>query len=98
MNFQPPVGVTYERIVQFVIASGLAKDEPEETDLRLVRELGLTPDDACLARDRVYGGLVRASTGNSANCPDRNKDPLAYMSYQLAMEDASLVQALYPED
>jgi hypothetical protein len=52
-------------------------------DLR--EDFGLSAEGAELAVDRVCGGIVRAMTGNRANCPDRKKDPIAWMSFQRAI-------------
>ena len=42
---------------------------------------GLSDEDAELAMDRVQGGIVRAITCNLKNKPDKNKDPLAWHSF-----------------
>jgi hypothetical protein len=47
----------------------------------LIDEFGLSADDATLAWDRTFGGLVRASTRNRANCPPQDKDPIAWESF-----------------
>ena len=46
------------------------------------QDFGLTEDDGDLAIDRVQGGVVRAITCNSVNCPEKSKDPLAWYSFQ----------------
>lgn len=38
--------------------------------------------DAILAFDGVQGGIIRALTARLDNCPDRDKDPLAYHALQ----------------
>ena len=49
--------------------------------------------DAEFALDRVLGGIVRAATGNPANCPDPKKDPAASMSYQRAINQPGIITA-----
>jgi hypothetical protein len=51
----------------------------------LTERYALPFDDARLAIDRVRGGVVRAMSGNPANQPDKGKDPLAWISYQLEL-------------
>jgi hypothetical protein len=66
----------------------VANNEGREHELliaELCKGFGLLPEDAELAIDRVCGGVVRALTGNQANCPDRIKDPIAWMSFQRAI-------------
>ncbi|MCU7728932.1 hypothetical protein ODJ79_34910 [Actinoplanes sp. KI2] len=62
----------------------------EETSRRdvlavLTERFALPFDDARLAMDRVAGGVVRAASGNPANEPDPDKDPLAWISYRLEL-------------
>ena len=47
-----------------------------------INEFGLSEGDADLAIDRVQGGIIRAITCNEANRPDKDKDPLAWYSFQ----------------
>jgi hypothetical protein len=47
------------------------------------REFGMSDSDAWLAFDRVQGGIIRALTARPNNCPDRDKDPMAWQSFQL---------------
>ncbi|HEY3562709.1 MAG TPA: hypothetical protein VGL05_34820 [Kribbella sp.] len=62
----------------------------------LARELGLNAEDAAVARDRVFGGLVRAATNNQANEPSPAKDPIAHESYRRGRADPALIQKYYP--
>lgn len=48
---------------------------------QIAREFGMSDEDARLAFDRVQGGIIRALTACSDNCPDRGKDPLAWLSF-----------------
>lgn len=51
----------------------------------LTERYALPFEDARLAMDRVQGGAVRARSGIPANEPDKVKDPLAWISYQLEL-------------
>ena len=68
-----------------------------EIEAALVTDLGLSADDAALARDRAFGGIVRAGTRNEANRPSLVKDPLAHESFERALADPSLPARIYPE-
>jgi hypothetical protein len=46
-------------------------------------EFGMSESDAWLAFDRVQGGIIRALTARPDNCPDRDKDPMAWHSFQI---------------
>lgn len=72
------------------------RDAPDRPG-REYAEFGLSPDDAELARDRAFGGLDRAATGNPENCPDPVKDPLAWESFHRGIQDPSLVARIYPQ-
>jgi len=41
--------------------------------------------------------MARAATGNPANRPDPDKDPVAWEGYQRASADPALVQAILPD-
>jgi hypothetical protein len=56
--------------------------QQEPVIAHVCEEFGLSIEDAELAIDRVYDGVVRAMTGDRANCPDRTKDPIAWRSFQ----------------
>ena len=85
-----------EDVVNLVISAGRSGEDSETTHCRLVGELELSETDAALALDRVHGGVVRAATGNVANRPDRAKDPLAWLSFNLATNDIAAISDLYP--
>ena len=97
MNIHLPDSVTYEELVDFVIAAGRAQTPDDETERQLIQNLGLDPDDAALARDRIYGGIVRAATKNVANRPDANDDPMAYISFQRATDDNAIIMDIFPQ-
>ena len=96
MNISLPSGLTIDAIVDLVLSDGLAHTPDEVTERNLVN-LGLCEDDAALARDRAYGGVVRAALSNPANCPSRGKDPIAWASYQRASKDPTIFPRIYPE-
>lgn len=97
MNVDVPTDRTIDEVVDFVIHAALSRvpDAQIESDLRTT--FGFSPEDAALARDRVFGGIVRAATRNPANRPSRKKDPLAWESFGRAMSDAAIVASLYPQ-
>ena len=97
MNIRLPDSVTYEQLVDFVIAAGRNQTPDDETERQLIENLGLDPDDAALARDRIYGGIVRAATKNVANRPDANDDPMAYLSFQRATDDNAIIVDIFPQ-
>ncbi|MBK8898837.1 MAG: hypothetical protein IPN66_16875 [Candidatus Competibacteraceae bacterium] len=96
MNISLPSGLTIEMIVDLVLSAGIAHTPDDDTERKLV-QLGLSEDDAALARDRSYGGIVRAALNNPANCPSREKDPIAWASYQRASQDPTIFPKVYPE-
>ncbi|MBN9519428.1 hypothetical protein J0H58_13040 [bacterium] len=97
MTVALPPGRTVAEVVEVVIQAALAGSADEETERRLAAEFGLSADDAALARDRAFGGLVRAGTRIPENCPSPVKDPVAWESYQRGTRDPSLVSRIYPQ-
>ena len=79
-----------------MIQAGLRREASELTAAHLVHRFGLLPDDADLAIDRAMGGAIRAATGNPENCPRREKDPIAWLSYQRCRREPALLEALRP--
>ncbi|MGC3968485.1 MAG: hypothetical protein QM775_14240 [Pirellulales bacterium] len=69
----------------------------DTTEQLLIAEFQLSPYDAALVRDRTFGGIVRAATGNEVNCPDRTKDPIAWQSFQNAILDPGIIARIYPQ-
>jgi hypothetical protein len=92
-----PHGGSVDEIVQLVLGCRRESIGYEATVAKLMM-YGLSHDDAEVAIDRVQGGLVRASTNNSSNEPDRTLDPLAYASYHRARVDRSLTALAAPFD
>jgi hypothetical protein len=97
MNIVLPEERSLEEVVELVISMGRQRVAHEVVQSSLIETFCLSPDDAALAWDRVHGGIVRASTGHQDNCPDRRKDTLAWMSFQRASQDWSIVADLYPQ-
>jgi hypothetical protein len=89
-------GCTLEALVNFVIEQQVAKVSADSTVQELATRF-VIEDDAEFALDRVLGGIVRAATGNPANCPDPTKDPVAWMSYQRAIREPAIIEAIRPE-
>lgn len=97
MNIALPAERTLDEVVSIVISMSMGKSEQDETEDALIGTIGLSRDDAALAWDRVHGGIVRASTGNEANCPSKDKDPLAWLSFHRAIADNAIIVAIYPQ-
>jgi hypothetical protein len=60
----------------------------------LQNEFQITSRDAARARDRTYGGVESAGTGNPAHRPDRSLDPFAWISFGRALDDPSIISEL----
>lgn len=86
-------GYTLDALVDFVIEQQVAKVSASSTVQELANRF-VIEDDAEFALDRVLGGIVRAATGNPANCPDQRKDPVAWTSYQRAFRQPALIAAI----
>ena len=97
MTIRLPPGRTAADVVDLVLEAALRGTAAEEIEVILARELALSPDDAFLARDRTFGGLVRAATGNPQNRPAPDKDPIAFESFQRGEADRSVIARIYPE-
>lgn len=76
---------TLDELVTDIFATREEGRQHELVIAHLRDEFGLSVEGTELAIDRVCGGIVRAMTGNRANCPDRTKDPIAWMSFQRAI-------------
>jgi hypothetical protein len=97
MNVDVPPGRTIDEVVDFVIHAALGRTPDAQIEVGLRTTFGLSPEDAALARERVFGGIMRAATRNPANRPSRKKDRLAWESFGRAMSDAAIVVSLYPQ-
>lgn len=97
MNIPLPQGRTADEVVCLVLDLALrgVSDELIERELRTV--FALSPDDAALARDRVFGGACsEVRRGTQKNRPIPDSDPLAWLSFQRAIDDPTIVARLYP--
>jgi hypothetical protein len=97
MTIPLPPDRTAADVVEFVLQAALRGIPDDETERLLATEFLLSADDAALARDRSFGGLVRAATRNPENCPVQHKDPLAWESFQRGTRDPSLIARIYPQ-
>ena len=95
VSVQPPH--TLSELVDFVLDAESRKVPSPDTVSNIAAGFGLSEDDAALAWDRALGGLVRAATGNSVNCPDKDKDPVAWISYQRCLLEPALIAAIRPQ-
>jgi hypothetical protein len=85
MTIPLPAGVAVEDIVEIVLRAR-GEGVEYETTIEKLMSLGLAEEDACLAHDRTHGGRVRAETGNMANEPRKDKDPIAWVSFHRSLE------------
>ena len=96
MNVPLPPGRTVDEVVAHVIQNALTGVDSAETARQLADIFELSQDDAALSIDRTFGGIVRASTRDAQNCPNRLKDPMAWTSFQRATADPSIIARIYP--
>lgn len=85
---------TVVELVDFIIKAGLAGADPQQTFGEIQMRFRISPEDAELAMDRTYGGIVRAKTKSPNNRPDRETDPIAFESYDRARRDETIIQRL----
>jgi hypothetical protein len=88
---------SFEDVVDFILRAEVRHVDSESIMNELVMRYGLSDEDAGLAWDRTLGGLTRAATGNPANCPVREKDPVAWTSYQKCSADPALIAVIRPQ-
>ena len=96
MNIVVSAGRSLEELVDYVLECKKRRDERTTIVQHLSENFGLTQADAELALDRACGGVVRAATGRADNCPAKDKDPVAWFSYQKCLAQPDLIAALYP--
>lgn len=97
MSVALPPGRNVNEAVSFVIHRAMANIPDEEIVADLESIFKLCRDDAELIFDRVFGGVVRAATGQLSNRPDRLKDPFAFTSYEIAQRDPQIIETLFPQ-
>jgi len=97
MNITVGGGHNLEELVDYVLETSIRSESTAAMAQHLSEEFGLSPADAELARDRVYGGVVRAASRQKANRPAKDKDPLAWISYNKCLKRPELIAAIYPQ-
>ncbi len=97
MNIQIAPDRTLDQLVDIVLQAAMRQDDSATTIAALIRDFGLSEEDAALALDRACGGVVRAATGNPQNCPNQQKDPVAWLSFQRCLREPTIIGAIYPQ-
>jgi hypothetical protein len=97
MTIAVPTGCSLDDIFDYVLQATIRRETPTSMVRHLTTEFGLTQGDAELALDRTCGGVVRAATGRHENCPPREKDPMAWLSFQRCLKQPELIGAIYPQ-
>lgn len=97
MTIVVPTGRSLDELVDYVLQSTIRRETQTKMIQYLTEEFGLTQGDAALALDRTYGGVVRAATGQRKNCPAKEKDPLAWLSFHRCLKQPELIGAIYPQ-
>jgi len=96
MTIVVPTGRSLDDIVDYVLQATIRQETPSNMVRHLTMEFGLTQSDAELALDRACGGVVRAATGRQDNCPSKEKDPMAWLSFQRCLKQPALIGAIFP--
>lgn len=86
-----------DEVVEYVFQSVIRHDTGAVITRHLCEKFALSPADAELALDRTHGGVVRAATGRTDNCPVKEKDPVAWISFQKCLKNPNLIAAIRPE-
>ena len=86
MSVNITTGKSEKELALSLMASLEIRESYEAMIQICIVNFGLSSDDAELALDRVQGGIVRAITCNRANKPDKEKDPLAWYSFNEVWE------------
>ena len=82
MSVQLDPTQSIDELVNYILEANQVGRDHQILIADLVREFAISVEDAELSVDRVCGGVARAATGNRANCPNRTKDPIAWVSFQ----------------
>ena len=96
MNIPLTDDLSLEKLVDYVFESTIRRDPPPTIVQNLSERFGLIQADAELALDRACGGAVRAATGRADNCPAKDKDPVAWFSYQKCINNPTSSQQSIP--
>ncbi len=79
-------GQSHEQVANWLLSSFESGKRFESVLEELVEKFGVSESDADLALDRARGGIVRAVTGNPNNAPSREKDPIAFHTFEAAWQ------------
>lgn len=93
MNISVGAEHILHEVVEYIFVAAVRHDTPAEITRHLCNNFGLTQADAELALDRFHGGVVRAATGRADNCPVKENDPIAWMSFQKCSKAPNLIAA-----
>jgi hypothetical protein len=96
-NFPMASGRTVEELVDYVLQAAIQRYTNSTVIQKLISDFGLTEADAGFALDRALGGVVRAATVRASNCPAKEKDPVAWSSFQRCIKSPDLIAAIYPQ-
>lgn len=96
MSVPLPQGKTVDDLVDFVTRAGLANRDNEHIEAGLRESLGLSEEDASVARDRTFVGVIRAGTEAAENRPNSQKGPIAWVSYQRGKASPEIIESLFP--
>jgi hypothetical protein len=91
MNIVLGTGTIVE-LVDFIIRATLSRDATAQIRDAIQTRFQISSEDADLALDRTFGGIVRASTENPRNRPDPETDPIAFESYERARRDQTIIR------
>ena len=90
-------GATPDDVARDVLQRAMAGASGDELVRGVQERFLLSAEDAELACDRAFGGVVRAATGLQANYPDPSLDPVAAASFRLAQANPRIISDLYPD-
>ncbi len=77
-----PEGISYDALSKIGI-NHLAQDNPFDELVTEFQKLGLSPEDADLAAERVAAGMTRALMFGDKTRPDADLDPLATTAFDI---------------
>ena len=77
-----PEGITNDQLAKLGI-NHLAQDNPFDGLVAQFQKLGLSPEDADLAAERIAAGMTRALMFGDKTRPDPGHDPLATAAFDL---------------
>ena len=97
MNIAVGNGHSLEELVDYVLQSTVRSHAKATMVQHLSEEFALSSADAELALDRAYGGVIRAATGQRANSPPKDKDPIAWISFHETLNEPELIAAICPQ-